>query len=71
MFPEPVVKGQCRQCRFFENDPAVIEAAFPGLTALSSAYGSVRADAGICSRHELFLAPWKRCKDFTGDNGLR
>ena len=41
-----------------------VEQAFPGLTILSSAYASVRADAGLCSQHEIFLSPWYRCRDF-------
>ncbi len=57
-------QGRCLNCQFFDNDPQRVEQAFPGLIALSSAYASVRADAGICSRHELFLAPWNRCQDF-------
>ena len=63
------MQGRCISCRFFANDPALIEATFPGLNVLSSAYGSVRSDAGICSRHDFFLSSWQRCRDFeTGDN---
>jgi len=51
-------------CRFFNSDPALIEGAFPGLNSLSSAYSSVRADAGICSRRDLFVAPATGCRDF-------
>jgi hypothetical protein len=58
------LKHHCLNCKFFINEPELVEQAFPGLTALSSAYASVRADAGICSRHELFLAPWAKCRDF-------
>ena len=58
------LKQLCLNCKFFNNEPELVEQAFPGLTALSSAYASVRADAGICSRHELFLAPWYQCRDF-------
>ena len=54
----------CSQCRYFSDNPAEIEKTFPGLNALSSAYGSVRADAGICSRHDLFLTPRHQCGDF-------
>ncbi len=58
------LKTCCLNCRFFHNEPDRVEQAFPGLKALSSAYASVRADAGLCSCHELFLAPWARCQDF-------
>ncbi len=55
---------RCLDCRFFSNDPDRVEEAIPGLTILSSAYASVRADAGVCSRHEIFLPPWNCCRDF-------
>ncbi len=35
--------------------PAALERAVPGLNILSSAYGSVRADTGLCVRHECFV----------------
>ena len=57
----------CRECRFFNNDPAWLERALPGLNVLSSAYASVRAEAGICSRRDLFLSPTTRCEYFERD----
>jgi len=51
-------KGQakrCGACRFFTGTPAALERAIPGLNILSSAYGSVRADTGLCERHEFFV----------------
>ncbi len=59
-----IITSACRDCRFFNGDPASIETEFPGLKSLSSAYSSVRADAGMCSLRELFVSPSKRCKDF-------
>ncbi len=47
----------CFDCRHFIGDPKQIEVSIPGLNALSSAYGSVRGEAGICSRLDLFLTP--------------
>jgi hypothetical protein len=41
-------------CRFFTGAPAALERAVPGLNILSSAYGSVRADSGLCERHGTF-----------------
>ena len=55
---------RCLNCKYFNNDPDHVEQAIPGLTSLSSAYASVRADAGICGLHDLFLSPWTRCRDF-------
>jgi hypothetical protein len=53
-----VPKGRaerCGACRFFAGTPAALERAIPGLNILSSAYGSVRADTGLCERHESFV----------------
>jgi hypothetical protein len=44
----------CAACRFFTGAPAAVERAIPGLSILSSAYGSVRADTGLCERHGVF-----------------
>jgi hypothetical protein len=35
----------------------VLEAELKGLTILSSAYSSVRGDAGLCLRRNWFLVP--------------
>jgi hypothetical protein len=59
----------CLECKFFNNEPAWLERALPGLNVLSSAYASVRAEAGICSRRDLFLSPTKACKYFERDSG--
>jgi hypothetical protein len=64
-----VVNMTCRECRFFNNEPAWLERALPGLNVLSSAYASVRAEAGICTRRDLFLSPAKACKHFEREPG--
>jgi len=58
-------RGECRSCRHFRNDAKFIEAAFGGLTSLSSAYGSVRSDDGICLRHDRYLGARSSCGDFS------
>jgi hypothetical protein len=45
---------RCAVCRFFTGAPAALERAIPGLNILSSAYGSVHADSGLCERHDFF-----------------
>ena len=45
----------CGMCRFFTGAPAALQHAIPGLAILSSAYGSVRADTGLCERHGVFV----------------
>jgi len=58
------LKGQCRDCRHFRNQPEFLEAAFPGLTTMSSACGSTRCDDGICLLHDRYLAADASCSDF-------
>jgi len=53
--------GSCRSCAHFHNDPKYLEAAFPGWTALGSAYGSTRAEDGICELHGLYLSAAQGC----------
>ena len=57
-------KRCCGLCRHFQNDPAAIEAAFRGLTAMSSGTASVRAQDGLCHRHDLYLSFHDICDDF-------
>jgi hypothetical protein len=54
----------CAECAWFRNEAEFVEAAFPGLTAMSSASGSTRSNDGICLRHDRYLrADWS-CADF-------
>ncbi|MHB8623465.1 MAG: hypothetical protein ACYC9J_09265 [Sulfuricaulis sp.] len=46
---------RCGACRFFTGEPAALERAIPGLNILSSAYGSVRANTGLCEQYESFV----------------
>jgi hypothetical protein len=50
----PFGVARCAACRFFIGTPAALERAIAGLNILSSAYGSVRGDTGLCDRHDLF-----------------
>lgn len=61
----PQAAGQCRTCAHFRDDPASLEAAFPGLTALGSGYASVRAEDGLCLRHDRYLSGRASCGEFT------
>jgi hypothetical protein len=58
--PQP----QCRSCDHFRNDPKYLETVFEGLTSLSSGYGSVRSDDGVCLRHDRYLSARSSCADF-------
>ena len=56
---------QCGACRFFIGTPDALERAIPGLNILSSAYGSVRGNTGLCERHEFFVtAITAACPEF-------
>jgi len=58
------VAACCLNCAHFERDARAIEAAFPGLRALSSGFASVRADDGLCARHDRYVAGTARCAQF-------
>ena len=62
-------QGRCGECRFFRNDARYLEAMIPGLASLSSADASVRADDGICARHERYLGARASCEDFARRSG--
>lgn len=57
-------KSSCQQCHYFKNDPAFIEATYPGLTAMSSGYASVRNKDGLCAYHEIYLSATDYCQHF-------
>lgn len=54
----------CFQCRHFRNSPEYLETVFKGMTSLSSAYGSVRVEDGICELKDLYLAANRCCESF-------
>src|SRR6266403_4286519 len=51
----------CGNCRHFFNASPAIESALPGLSSLSSGYASVRADDGVCSLHDRYIAAESLC----------
>lgn len=55
---------RCGLCRHFRNDARYLETAIPGLSSLSSASASVRADDGICTLRERYLSAHGACTDF-------
>jgi hypothetical protein len=57
---------RCRFCTHFDNDPQRLEQAIHGLTSLSSAHGSARADDGLCARHDRYVRASYCCSDFLG-----
>lgn len=61
---DPIDQVRCGNCVHFSNAPAAMEDAMRGLTTLSSGFGSVRAEDGLCKKHDYYLAAWDRCADF-------
>jgi len=51
----------CADCRHFNGQPADIEAAFPGLASLSSAYAAVRSQDGVCAVHDRYVSASSVC----------
>ena len=60
----------CRDCKYFQNDPAWLERAFPGLNSLSSAYGATRGENGVCTKLDLYLSPSRHCDHFENTDKL-
>jgi hypothetical protein len=56
--------GRCATCSQFRNDPAFIERAMPGLVSMGSAHASVRAEDGVCLRHDRYLSARSSCADY-------
>jgi hypothetical protein len=56
--------ASCGTCRHFENAPQEIERHYPGMTAMSSAYGSTRGEDGICALRGLHVPITDCCADF-------
>jgi hypothetical protein len=65
MSAETTITRTCRHCRHFRNDAQFLETAFPGLTSMSSGYGSVRAEDGICLWHDRYLNVASSCPQFS------
>jgi hypothetical protein len=57
------VRAFCGTCALFQNNPVVLEKIWPGLASMSSGFASVRANDGVCSRHDLYLSDKDSCPD--------
>lgn len=54
----------CGACRRFRNDAAFIEQQTPGLQTLSSGFGAVRGNDGLCAVHQRYLPASSYCAQF-------
>jgi hypothetical protein len=60
----------CRSCAHFNARAVDLEAAFPGLASLSSAFASVRAHDGLCAWHDRYVAASSLCERFRERGGV-
>jgi len=61
----------CGGCRHFVGTAAGLEREVAGLNILSSAYGSVRAETGLCRLRDMFCVPEHGCERFEqGGSGM-
>ncbi len=51
----------CATCSHLLHEPQKLERTLPGLASLSSAYAAVRADDGLCSVHDRYVAGSSSC----------
>jgi hypothetical protein len=51
----------CGGCEHFVAAADELEREVAGLKILSSAYGSVRANTGLCRLHDIFCVPEHGC----------
>ncbi len=59
---------RCGRCPHYLGESAALESALPGLNILSSAFGSVRDETGLCRRFEVFVVRTAGCiADTPGD----
>ncbi|MES1181221.1 MAG: hypothetical protein ABUL44_00345 [Flavobacterium sp.] len=56
--------AKCLHCACFQNDAALIEETYPGLTAMSSGFASVRGWDGFCNHHQTYLSAEDYCHQF-------
>jgi hypothetical protein len=59
-----VARPTCFGCAHFRNDCATIESALPGISSFSSSRASVRADDGVCERHDMLVNGRRACAAF-------
>lgn len=54
----------CGGCRYFVSAAEDLEREVAGLKILSSAFGSVRGETGLCQLLDLFCLPHHGCSDW-------
>jgi hypothetical protein len=59
----------CSRCVHFRGTATELEALLPGLRTLSSAYGSVRSQDGVCHLHQRYVAADASCSAHVARSG--
>lgn len=62
--PPVAAASRCADCRHFSNTPQSLETQIPGLKAMGSGYGAVRAEDGLCALNDRYLSADYRCASF-------
>ena len=62
-------RRRCRACIHFRNDSATLERELRGLTSFGSAHASVRAEDGLCLKHDRYLSADRSCPAFAAHGG--
>ena len=62
-------EAMCGLCAHFQNDPAIIESTYAGLTIMSSGFASVRDQDGLCDHNQIYLSARDSCPHFTARAG--
>lgn len=57
-------RGCCGHCRHFAAGAHSLESEVAGLKILSSAFGSIRDETGLCRMRDLFCMPDHHCPDW-------
>ena len=57
--------ANCASCVHFDNRPAAVEAALPGLRSFGSAESAVRTADGVCRLNGRYLAATRSCDQHT------
>jgi hypothetical protein len=52
---------RCGSCQHYLGEPAALESALFGLNILSSAFGSVRDETGLCRLFDTFVVRTAAC----------
>ncbi len=62
LLPRTDASRRCATCSHFDNRPAAVAAALPGLASFGSADSAVRSTDGVCARTARYLSSDRSCE---------